>query len=73
MEYEYIMKRRLEDQDTAFASQRRLSGGAEGFQHRALSSTPSAYEAASDSMQPSAGVQYSQVPQTYQVCDGFCP
>uniref|UniRef100_A0AAR2JK20 Paired amphipathic helix protein Sin3a n=1 Tax=Pygocentrus nattereri TaxID=42514 RepID=A0AAR2JK20_PYGNA len=61
------MKRRLEDQDTSFGSQRRLPGGAEGFQHRVLTSASSVYEAASDNMQPSAGVQYSQVPQTYQV------
>ncbi|XP_072527230.1 paired amphipathic helix protein Sin3a isoform X2 [Salminus brasiliensis] len=61
------MKRRLEDQDTTLGSQRRLPGGAEGFQHRVLTSASSVYEAASDNMQPSAGVQYSQVPQTYQV------
>ncbi|XP_026860564.1 paired amphipathic helix protein Sin3a isoform X2 [Electrophorus electricus] len=61
------MKRRLEDQDTAFGSQRRLPGGAEGFQHRVLSSASSVYEAASDNMQPSTTVQYSPVPQTYQV------
>ncbi|KAI4878092.1 hypothetical protein NFI96_027888 [Prochilodus magdalenae] len=67
LEYEYIMKRRLEEQDTAFGSQRRLPGGAEGFQHRVLTSASSVFEAASDNMQPSAGVQYSQVPQTYQV------
>ncbi|XP_066509834.1 paired amphipathic helix protein Sin3a-like isoform X2 [Hoplias malabaricus] len=61
------MKRRVEDQDTAFGSQRRLPGGAEGFQHRVLTSASAVFEAASDNMQPSSGVQYSQVPQTYQV------
>uniref|UniRef100_A0A8B9JEA6 SIN3 transcription regulator family member Ab n=1 Tax=Astyanax mexicanus TaxID=7994 RepID=A0A8B9JEA6_ASTMX len=61
------MKRRLEDQDTAFGSQRRLPGGTEGFQHRVLTAASAVFEAASENMQPSAGVQYSQVPQTYQV------
>ncbi|KAK7891789.1 hypothetical protein WMY93_023752 [Mugilogobius chulae] len=64
------MKRRLEDQDTVFASQqRRLAGNAEVFQHRALAPAPPApavYEAVSENMQPTAGVQYS-VPQGYQV------
>lgn len=63
------MKRRLEDQETVFASQqRRLAGSAEAFQHRVLAPAPApaVYEAVSESMQPSAGVQYS-VPQGYQV------
>ncbi|XP_072290722.1 SIN3 transcription regulator family member Aa [Eucyclogobius newberryi] len=64
------MKRRLEDQETVFASQqRRLAGNAEAFQHRALAPAPPApavYEALSENMQPTAGVQYS-VPQGYQV------
>ncbi|XP_056272321.1 SIN3 transcription regulator family member Aa isoform X2 [Pseudoliparis swirei] len=62
------MKRRLEDQETIFASQqRRLAGTPEAFQHRVLAPAPApaVYEAASDNMQPTAGVQYS-VPQ-YQV------
>ncbi|XP_062846055.1 paired amphipathic helix protein Sin3a [Trichomycterus rosablanca] len=61
------MKRRLEDQDTVFGTQRRLPGGAEGFPHRVVTSASSIYEAALDNMQPAAGVQYSQVSQTYQV------
>lgn len=68
-EYEFIMKRRLEDQETVFASQqRRLPGNAEAFQHRVLAPAPApaVYEAVTDSMQPTAGVQYS-VPQGYQV------
>lgn len=68
-EYEFIMKRRLEDQETVFASQqRRLPGNAEAFQHRVLASAPApaVYEAVTDNMQPTAGVQYS-VPQGYQV------
>ncbi|XP_054889239.1 SIN3 transcription regulator family member Aa [Poeciliopsis prolifica] len=64
------MKRRLEDQDTVFASQqRRLAGNPEPFQHRILAPAPAApavYEAVGDNMQPTAGVQYS-VPQGYQV------
>lgn len=63
------MKRRLEDQETVFASQqRRLAGSAEPFQHRVLAPAPApaVYEAVSDNMQPTAGVQYS-VPQGYQV------
>ncbi|KAA8590289.1 hypothetical protein FQN60_014223, partial [Etheostoma spectabile] len=67
--YEFIMKRRLEDQETVFASQqRRLAGNAEAFQHRVLAPAPApaVYEAVSDNMQPTAGVQYS-VPQGYQV------
>ncbi|XP_054633059.1 SIN3 transcription regulator family member Aa [Dunckerocampus dactyliophorus] len=60
------MKRRLEDQETVFASQqRRLPGSADTFQHRLLAPAPAVYEAVSDSMQPAA-VQYS-VPQGYQV------
>lgn len=68
-EYEFIMKRRLEDQETVFASQqRRLAGNVEAFQHRVLAPAPApaVYEAVSDNMQPTAGVQYS-VPQGYQV------
>ncbi|XP_033940777.1 SIN3 transcription regulator family member Aa isoform X2 [Pseudochaenichthys georgianus] len=63
------MKRRLEDQETVFASQqRRLAGNAEAFQHRVLAPAPApaVYEAVPDNMQPTAGVQYS-VPQGYQV------
>uniref|UniRef100_A0A673ALN8 Histone deacetylase interacting domain-containing protein n=1 Tax=Sphaeramia orbicularis TaxID=375764 RepID=A0A673ALN8_9TELE len=63
------MKRRLEDQETVFASQqRRLAGNAEAFQHRVLAPAPApaVYEAVSENMQPTAGVQYS-VPQGYQV------
>uniref|UniRef100_A0AAQ4RPJ2 Paired amphipathic helix protein Sin3a n=1 Tax=Gasterosteus aculeatus aculeatus TaxID=481459 RepID=A0AAQ4RPJ2_GASAC len=66
---EFIMKRRLEDQETVFASQqRRLAGNAEAFQHRVLAPAPppAVYEAVSDNMQPTAGPQYS-VPQAYQV------
>ncbi|XP_031694706.1 paired amphipathic helix protein Sin3a-like isoform X3 [Anarrhichthys ocellatus] len=68
-ENEFIMKRRLEDQETVFASQqRRLVGNPEAFQHRVLAPAPApaVYEAVSDNMQPTAGVQYS-VPQGYQV------
>uniref|UniRef100_A0A669DBY9 Paired amphipathic helix protein Sin3a n=1 Tax=Oreochromis niloticus TaxID=8128 RepID=A0A669DBY9_ORENI len=63
------MKRRGEDPETVFASpQRRLGGNAEAFQHRVLAPAPApaVYEAVSDNMQPTAGVQYS-VPQGYQV------
>uniref|UniRef100_A0A665UN78 Histone deacetylase interacting domain-containing protein n=1 Tax=Echeneis naucrates TaxID=173247 RepID=A0A665UN78_ECHNA len=63
------MKRRLEDQEAVFASpQRRLTGSTEAFQHRVLAPAPgpAVYEAVSDSMQPTTGVQYS-VPQGYQV------
>ncbi|XP_077939290.1 SIN3 transcription regulator family member Aa isoform X2 [Gasterosteus aculeatus] len=63
------MKRRLEDQETVFASQQqRLAGNAEAFQHRVLAPAPppAVYEAVSDNMQPTAGPQYS-VPQAYQV------
>uniref|UniRef100_A0A7N8Y5C9 SIN3 transcription regulator family member Aa n=1 Tax=Mastacembelus armatus TaxID=205130 RepID=A0A7N8Y5C9_9TELE len=63
------MKRRLEDQEVGFASQqRRLAGNTEAFQHRVLAPAPApaVYEAVSDNMQPTAGVQYS-VPQGYQV------
>lgn len=69
------MKRRLEDQETVFASQqRRLAGNSEAFQHRVLAPAPPApavYEAVSDNMQPTAGVQYS-VPQGYQVHACVC-
>lgn len=68
------MKRRLEDQETVFASQqRRLAGSAEAFQHRVLAPAPApaVYEAVSENMQPSAGVQYS-VPQGYQVRRARC-
>uniref|UniRef100_A0A8C4IGS5 SIN3 transcription regulator family member Aa n=1 Tax=Dicentrarchus labrax TaxID=13489 RepID=A0A8C4IGS5_DICLA len=64
------MKRRLEDQETVFTpqQQRRLAGNAEAFQHRVLAPAPApaVYEAVSDNMQPTAGIQYS-VPQGYQV------
>lgn len=72
-EYEFIMKRRLEDQETVFVpQQRRLAGNAEAFQHRVLAPAPApaVYEAVSDNMQPTAGVQYS-VPQGYQVYSAF--
>lgn len=71
---EFTMKRRLEDQETVFASQqRRLAGNAEAFQHRVLAPAPApaVYEAVTDNMQPTAGVQYS-VPQGYQV-HSICP
>lgn len=74
-EYEFIMKRRLEDQETVFASQqRRLTGNAEAFQHRVLAPAPAptVYEPVSDNMQPTAGVQYS-VTQGYQVCFTLFP
>lgn len=61
------MKRRSDDQETAFGSQRRLPGGAESFHHRVVAAASSVYGAASENMQPAAGVQYSQVPQTFQV------
>ncbi|KAM9754570.1 SIN3 transcription regulator family member Aa isoform 1-T1 [Menidia menidia] len=63
------MKRRLEDQEPVFASQqRRLAGNSEAFQHRVLAPAPApaVYEAVSENMQPTAGVQYT-VPQGYQV------
>ncbi|CAF98397.1 unnamed protein product, partial [Tetraodon nigroviridis] len=63
------MKRRVEDQETVFASQqRRLTGNTEAFQHRVLAPAPAptVYEPVSDNMQPTAGVQYS-VTQGYQV------
>lgn len=72
-EYEFIMKRRLEDQEAVFASpQRRLAGSSETFQHRVLAPAPApaVYEAVPDNMQPTAGVQYS-VPQGYQVCSAW--
>ncbi|XP_077423344.1 SIN3 transcription regulator family member Aa [Vanacampus margaritifer] len=70
VEYDFMMKRRLEDQETVFASQqRRLPGNAETFQHRVLAPAPApaaVYEAVADNMQPTSGVQYS-VPPGYQV------
>ncbi|XP_076143932.1 paired amphipathic helix protein Sin3a-like [Alosa pseudoharengus] len=62
------MKRRLEEQDTTvFASQqRRPPGSTDGFQHRVLAPATALYEAVSDNMQPSSGMQYS-VPHGYQV------
>ncbi|XP_046897367.1 paired amphipathic helix protein Sin3a-like isoform X2 [Hypomesus transpacificus] len=63
------MKRRLEEQETVFASQQRrlpVPGTAEAFQHRVLAPAPATYEAVSDNMQPSTGIQYS-IPQGYQV------
>uniref|UniRef100_A0A8C7R6X0 SIN3 transcription regulator family member Ab n=1 Tax=Oncorhynchus mykiss TaxID=8022 RepID=A0A8C7R6X0_ONCMY len=62
------MKRRAEDQEPVFASQQQrrppVPGTAEGFQHRVLA--PAVYEAVTDNMQPSPGIQYS-IPQGYQV------
>lgn len=67
-EYEYTMKRRAEDQEPVFASQQQrrppVPGTVEGFQHRVLA--PAVYEAVTDNMQPSPGIQYS-IPQGYQV------
>ncbi|XP_060923907.1 paired amphipathic helix protein Sin3a-like [Limanda limanda] len=66
------MKRRVEDQDPTFAPQQQQSrrppvqGIAESFQHRALAPAPTVIEAATDTMQPSTGIQYS-LPQGYQV------
>ncbi|XP_041074376.1 paired amphipathic helix protein Sin3a-like isoform X2 [Polyodon spathula] len=61
------MKRRLDEQDTVFASQqRRLASSTESFQHRVLAPAPAVYEAVSENMQPTTGIQYS-VPQGYQV------
>uniref|UniRef100_A0A4W4GRZ9 Paired amphipathic helix protein Sin3a n=1 Tax=Electrophorus electricus TaxID=8005 RepID=A0A4W4GRZ9_ELEEL len=57
------MKRRLEDQEVFAAQQRR---GSEGFQHRVLAPAPAVYEAVTDNMQPTTGIQYP-VPQGYQV------
>ncbi|KAK3510185.1 hypothetical protein QTP70_026780 [Hemibagrus guttatus] len=61
------MKRRSDDQETALGSQRRLPGGAEIFHHRVVAAASSTYGAASENMQPTAGVQYSQVSQTFQM------
>lgn len=67
LEYEFRMKRRLDDQDAGFpAQQRRLTGGADGFQHRVLAPAPTVYEAVADNMQPTSAIQYP-VPQNYQV------
>ncbi|XP_033903266.1 paired amphipathic helix protein Sin3a-like isoform X2 [Acipenser ruthenus] len=61
------MKRRLDEQDPVFASQqRRLASSTESFQHRVLAPAPAVYEAVSENMQPTTGIQYS-VPQGYQV------
>ena len=66
------MKRRVEDQEPIFAPQQQQSrrppvqGIAESFQHRALAPAPTVIEAATDTMQPSTGIQYS-LPQGYQV------
>lgn len=66
-EYEYSMRRCLEDQEPVFTpQQRRLPGSAEGFQHRVLAPAPAVFEAVADGMQPTPGIQYP-VPQTYQV------
>ncbi|XP_051978533.1 paired amphipathic helix protein Sin3a-like isoform X1 [Xyrauchen texanus] len=66
-EYEYSMRRRLEDQEPVFTpQQRRLPGSAEGFQHRVLAPAPAVFEAVTDGMQPTPGIQYP-VPQGYQV------
>lgn len=65
--YEFTMKRRLDEQDPVFASQqRRLASSTESFQHRVLAPAPAVYEAVSENMQPTTGIQYS-VPQGYQV------
>uniref|UniRef100_W5ND21 Paired amphipathic helix protein Sin3a n=1 Tax=Lepisosteus oculatus TaxID=7918 RepID=W5ND21_LEPOC len=67
LEYEFTMKRRLEDQDSGFPSQqRRLTGSTEGFQHRVLAPAPAVYEAVGENMQPTTGIQYP-VPHGYQV------
>ncbi|KAF7701781.1 hypothetical protein HF521_001064 [Silurus meridionalis] len=68
LEYEFMMKRRLDDQDTGFAAQqRRHPGGTEGFQHRVLAPAPPVHEATvTDNVQPTSGIQYP-VPQSYQV------
>uniref|UniRef100_A0A3P8Z756 Paired amphipathic helix protein Sin3a n=1 Tax=Esox lucius TaxID=8010 RepID=A0A3P8Z756_ESOLU len=64
------MKRRAEDQEAVFASQQQrrppVPATAEGFQHRVLAPAPAVYEAVTDNMQPSTGIQYS-IPQGYQV------
>ncbi|XP_051545084.1 SIN3 transcription regulator family member Aa [Myxocyprinus asiaticus] len=61
------MRRRLEDQEPVFTpQQRRLPGSAEGFQHRVLAPAPAVFEAVTDAMQPTPGIQYP-VPQGYQV------
>ncbi|XP_078285850.1 SIN3 transcription regulator family member Aa isoform X2 [Rhinoraja longicauda] len=63
------MKRRLDEQETAYASQqRRIASSAETFshQHRVLAPAPPVYEAVSENMQPTAGIQYSVTP-GYQV------
>ena len=69
-EYEYTMKRSLEDQEPVFSPQqpRRvpLPPTAETLQHRVLAPSSSVLEAVADKMQPSAGIQYS-IPQGYQV------
>jgi len=66
-EYEYSMRRCLEDQEPVFIpQQRRLPGSAEGFQHRVLAPAPAVFEAVAEGMQPTPGIQYP-VPQTYQV------
>ncbi|XP_028679684.2 SIN3 transcription regulator family member Aa isoform X2 [Erpetoichthys calabaricus] len=61
------MKRRSDEQDPVFSSQqRRLTSNTEGFQHRVLAPAPALYEAVTENMQPTTGIQYS-VPQGYQV------
>ncbi|XP_028999641.1 paired amphipathic helix protein Sin3a-like [Betta splendens] len=66
------MKRRAEDPEPIFAAQQQQSrrppvqGVAESLQHRALVPAPAAIEAATDSMQPSTGIQFS-LPQGYQM------
>lgn len=70
-EYEFRMKRRLDDQDAGFtAQQRRLPGSTEGFQHRVLAPAPAVYEAVTDNVQPTSGIQFP-VPQSYQVHTPF--
>ncbi|GCC33566.1 SIN3 transcription regulator family member Aa isoform X1 [Chiloscyllium punctatum] len=63
------MKRRLDEQETVYApQQRRIASSAETFshQHRVLAPAPPVYEAVSENMQPTAGIQYSVAP-GYQV------
>ncbi|KAI1889403.1 hypothetical protein AGOR_G00162520 [Albula goreensis] len=66
LDYEVIMKRRLEDQDAVLGSeqQQRLVGGTEGFQHRPLAPAPAPLEPLAESMQPTTAVQHTSV---YQV------
>lgn len=60
------MKRRLDEQETAYASQQRRIAETFSHQHRVLAPAPPVYEAVSENMQPTAGIQYSVTP-GYQV------